>query len=237
MQSQSTSLVTIDTPIHLELIRIPAGEFLMGDDKHSVSLAEFYVSKYPVTNQQYEAFVQTNDCEFSQHWKWAHSPAGKENHPVVSISWDDAVAFCEWLSKEVGREFRLPTEAEWEKAARGTDGWEFPWGDEPPTKDLCNFGMNVGDTTPVGANPKGASPYGVLDMAGNVWEWTGSPYHQSGGFVVRGGCYFSGDALVRCADRYGDLPYYLDHFIGFRVVCVSPLHHVSGLRYSESPRA
>ena len=103
-------------------------------------------------------------------------PAGKEDHPVVNVSWKDAVAFCRWLSQASGKTIRLPTEAEWEKAARGDDGRIYPWGDEPPTKELCNFSNNVGDTTPVGQYPAGASLCGALDMAGNVWEWTGSLY-------------------------------------------------------------
>ncbi len=155
-------------------------------------------------------------------------------------------AFCIWVSKASGREIRLPSEAEWEKAARGVDGRVYPWGNQAPSAELCNFNMNVGDTTPVGDYPKGASPYGVLDMAGNVWEWTlslwgkdvgkpqyGYPYKSTDGRedlqavlnimrVLRGGSYLNGDGLVRCASRYFNLPRdrYVD--LGFRVVCVSP---------------
>ena len=85
---------------------------------------------------------------------------------MVNVSWEDAQAFCQWAG------VRLPSEAEWEKAARGTDGRIYPWGDQSPTKELCNFGGNIGDTTPVDRYPGGASPFGVLDMSGNVWEWT-----------------------------------------------------------------
>ena len=88
------------------------------------------------------------------------------NHPVVYVSWNDAQSFCEWAG------LFLPTEQQWEKAARGTDGRMYPWGKDPPTTDLCNFNSNVGDTTPVGRySPQGDSPYGIVDMAGNVWEW------------------------------------------------------------------
>ena len=110
-----------------------------------------------------------------EHWKKDQIPAGKENHPVVYVSWQDAVAFCRWLSEASVKAIRLPTEAEWEKAARGADGRIWPWGNQQPTEKLCNFDMKVRDTTLVrAAIPTGASPYGALDMAGNVWEWTPS---------------------------------------------------------------
>ncbi len=115
---------------------------------------------------------------------WMHPTIGTESHipdkadhPVVTVSWHDAQAFCKWAG------VLLPTEAEWEKAARGTDGRMWPWGNDKPTKDHCNFNGNVGDTTPAGSYPKGVSPYGCLDMAGNVWEWTSSlrrPYPYDG---------------------------------------------------------
>ncbi len=207
-----------------ELIRIPGGEFLMGDDKTPVDVAEFYIGKYPVTNAQYEAFVQANVYELPKHWRdRGRIPVGKENHPVVYVSWEDAVAFCEWLSKEAGREFRLPTEAEWEKAARGTDGREYPWGNESPTKDneRCNFGNNVGDTTPVGKYSKGASPYGAQDMAGNVWEWMVSQYDDARR-GLRGGSFRDGSSDVRCAVRLALSP--VDRFddFGFRVGFAPP---------------
>ncbi len=144
--------------------------------QHRLTLPEFYIGKYPVTNEQYAAFVKATGQAAPRHWKNGQIPAGKENHPVVNVSWRDAVAFCRWLSQASGKSLRLPTEAEWEKAARGRDGRIYPWGNQPPTKELCNFGGNVGDTTPVGQYPAGASPCGALDMAGNVWEWTGSLY-------------------------------------------------------------
>ena len=137
----------------------------------------------------------------------------KANHPVTNVSWHDAVAFCRWVG------VRLPTEAEWEKAARGADGRIWPWGNQQPTDKLCNFDNTVKDTTPVGRYLDGAGPFGVLDMAGNVWEWTSSlsksykydaqdgredPDGERLSAVSRGGS-FGGDArrVVRCACRGG----------------------------------
>jgi formylglycine-generating enzyme required for sulfatase activity len=105
------------------------------------------------------------------------NPWGQKNHPVVSVSWEDALVSCAWLSEETGRRFRLPTEAEWEKAARGTDGPTYPWGDEPPAESLCSFGGKAGDTNPIGRySPQGDSPYGCADMLGSVWQWCRSLY-------------------------------------------------------------
>ena len=150
---RALDLLTIESPIHLELVRVPAGEFLMGSDpkvdkdasadeqpQHRLYLPEFYIGKYPVTNEQYAAFVKAARQAAPQHWKNGQIPAGKGDHPVVDVSWQDAVAFCRWLSQASGKAIRLPTEAEWEKAARGSDGRIYPWGNDPPTKELCNFG-------------------------------------------------------------------------------------------------
>ncbi|MBU0703362.1 MAG: SUMF1/EgtB/PvdO family nonheme iron enzyme, partial [Chloroflexi bacterium] len=131
-------LMTITAPIHLELIRIPASEFLMGYGEqlqHSVYVPEFYIGRYPVTNEQYAAFVRANGHAGPEHWRrGGQIPWGRENHPVVNVSWYDACAFCEWLSQQTGRSFRLPTEAEWEKAAswdeRTGKKRRYLWGDE-----------------------------------------------------------------------------------------------------------
>jgi formylglycine-generating enzyme required for sulfatase activity len=238
--------ITISTPIDLELVRIPAGEFLMGSDpakdknahineqpQHTIDLPEFYIGKYPVTNAQYAAFVKSTDHRVPDHWKGGEIPSGKEDHPVVYASWYDVIAFCKWLSEETDKNFSLPSEAEWEKAARGVDGRIYPWGDKSPTADLCNFSENVGDTTPVGKySPKGDSPYGCVDMAGNVWECTRSPYYKDysydpgdgredleadGSRVLRGGSFGSPVDAVRCASRlwYPPLRY---RSYGFRLV-------------------
>ena len=143
-----------------------------------MSLPEFYIGKYPVTNAQYAAFVKATGGRGLSGWLSESTLRGKEAHPAVNVSWRDAAAFCRWLGQGTGLAFRLPTEAEWEKAARGADGRIYPWGDAPPDETLCNIDGTVGDTTPVGTYPKGASPCGALDMAGNVWEWTGSLYKE-----------------------------------------------------------
>jgi formylglycine-generating enzyme required for sulfatase activity len=234
-----SAVLTIDKPFRLELIRIPAGEFLMGDDKTPSHVDEFHIGKYPVINSQYQAFVAATQHRTPKHWKKGKTPNGKDEHPVVYVSWYDAVAFCEWLSQETGHEFRLPSEEEWEKAARGgleipdadgrlidnpEPGREYPWGDQAPTKDngRCNFGMNVGGTTPVDQYPMGASPYGVLDMVGNVWEWTDSWYDKDQQRrVVRGSSYEYIARDVRCAARYWNGPHLRPKDLGFRVVVAS----------------
>jgi formylglycine-generating enzyme required for sulfatase activity len=239
-------LLVTETPTRLELVCVPASEFLMGSDpakdkdaldderpQHRVYVPEFYIGRYPVTNAQYAVFVEAMRYSVPNHWQKGKVPSGKEGHPVVCVSWHNAVDFCKWLSQETGKPFRLPTEAEWEKAARGTDGRIYPWGDEPPTAELCNFDNNVRNTTPVGRySPQGDSPYGCADMAGNVWEWTGSlcmdyPYNpvefEAGEFiqddrVLRGGAFRDVGGVVRCACRRGFGPDPRLGDFGFRVV-------------------
>ncbi len=161
-----------------DMILVPGGPFTMGADgggqedehpAHIVTLAAYWLDKNEATNEAYERCVAVKVCR-------PHDPKSAElNHfgsdevfrgarqPISSISWDDAKTFCTWLGK------RLPTEAEWEKAARGTDGRKYPWGDDPPDGTRAVFGTNR--TAEVGSRPGGAGPYGHLDMAGNVWEW------------------------------------------------------------------
>lgn len=253
-QTVSAELLVIEKPVRLELIRIPTGEFRMGekDEEHRVDVAEFYIGKYPVTNAQYAAFVKAKNYGRPPHWKEGRIPAGKESHPVVDVSWRDSVAFCNWLSEATGRRFRLPTEAEWEKAARGgllipVAGGElgdnplptrqYPWGDEFDQSKCNTRASGIRDTTPVGAySAKGGdSPYGVADMAGNVWEWCNSLYRNypynakdgredlaaSGDRVLRGGSWHYYLHLYAAAPvRYVSHPD-LRHFVcGFRVVVV-----------------
>jgi formylglycine-generating enzyme required for sulfatase activity len=239
-----------------EMILVPAGEFIMGsadsdplalkDEKpqYIVYLPDYYISKTEITNAQYEFFVKATGRAAPEHWINGKPPAGKENHPVANVWWYDAVNFCEWLAKATGKPYRLPTEAEWEKAARGTDGRLYPWGNEPATCDYmvitdeegtgCGKGFSP---WPVGKKPKGASPYGLLDMAGNVEEWVSSAYkpypydprdgredptifsestQMGGARVIRGGAFVDTFKEARCAARmrHGS-NYHLN--IGFRV--------------------
>ncbi len=197
--------------IGIELIKIPAGEFLYGNDKKPVYLPDYYLAKTPVTNLQYKAFVDATGHRKPSHWKNGKIPKGKENHPVVKVSWHDAQAFCKWAG------LRLPTEREWEKGARGADGWKYPWGNQPPNTSLCNFNKNVGDTTPVDHYPGGASPYGLLDMAGNVREWCEDWYSSNRKFrVLRGGSWNLNVNVVRTAPRGRGLPDNRVGSIGFR---------------------
>ena len=237
-----------------ELILIPAGEFLMGSDpqkderaskyeqpQHRLSLPDYYIAKTPVTNTQYAAFVQASGHLPPKHWKGSTKPPKSiEDHPVVNVSWEDGVAYCRWLVQVTGKPYRLPTEAEWEKAARGLDGRIYPWGNKWDAARCNTSEGGEGGTTPVGAYPAGASPYRVLDMAGNVWErcatkW-GKPYPydvtedewmadylKAGEFrVLRGGAWDRYRNNARCADRFRGYPNYRDFVIGFRVV-VSPI--------------
>lgn len=132
----------------------------------------YNIGKYPITNGEYLDFVTKTGHRAPSHWVDGQVPEGKLRHPVVNVSYRDAVAYCKWLSSVSGRKFRLPTGDEWTLAAAGGDYLEYPWGNEKPNSKLCNFDFSVGDTTPVGSYPDGASPCGAQDMSGNVWEYT-----------------------------------------------------------------
>ena len=200
--------------IGIDMVHIPAGEFLYGDYRQPGYLDEFWIARTPVTNRQYEAFVNATGYERPEHWEGRRVHANLMNHPVVYVSWDDAQAFCEWAG------VFLPTEHQWEKAARGTDGRTYPWGDEEPTDKLCNFNDNVGTTTSVGRySPQGDSPYGLADAAGNVWEWCEDWYDERReARALRGGSWRNDEDGVRCADCIDWDPYYRVIGYGFRVV-------------------
>jgi formylglycine-generating enzyme required for sulfatase activity len=235
----------------LEFVRVPAGDFFMGADdiepakpQHLIYQLDydFYIARFPVTNQQYAITARETGASVIM-------ARGKAQHPAVNISWYDAQKYIEWLNKTFqaelpqGYRFCLPSEAEWEKAARGPNGNEFPWGDQFD-KNKCNTKESgKGDTTPVGAfSPQGDSPFGCADMAGNVWEWTRSLWGNDGQSpyfkypyrfdderedesaakdilrVLRGGSFYLNNELARCAfrDRYfPDIANFI--FGGFRV--------------------
>jgi formylglycine-generating enzyme required for sulfatase activity len=213
------------------MVYVPAGEFNMGSDdtnsdadehpRHTVSLDAYWIDRTEVTQAMYAACVQAAVCE-----DVAHPPADAAgSDPVQGVTWPNAAAYCEW----VGR--RLPTEAEWEKAARGTDGRIYPWGDQAPNSELGNFEKQQDGAQPVGSYPQGASPYGVLDMAGNVYEWVAdwydpdyygqSPSENPKGAgsslqrVLRGGNWNSNADTLRSSNRFWAFPGRND-FDGFR---------------------
>jgi formylglycine-generating enzyme required for sulfatase activity len=231
-------------PLEPEMVLIPAGLFWMGSDgeedaspRHQVELWAYYIGKYPVTNAEYLAFVRDSGYSLPTTWKGRQFPSGKERHPVTGISWLDAVAYCQWLAKKTGRPYRLLTEAEWEKAARGTDGRIYPWGNTIYNETFANCDRQIGGTTAVDQYPKGASPYDVLDMMGNVWEWcadwyddeeysrrrTGTAIQDPRGpakgldRVIRGGSWADYWIYARCVARHKSDPKARDGFTGFRV--------------------
>ncbi|NDJ51704.1 MAG: formylglycine-generating enzyme family protein [Chloroflexi bacterium] len=223
---------------------------------------DYRLGKVPVTVGQYHAFIEAGGYRASDWWTkagWSQKEqegwteprywrevkwTGDDNLPVIGVSWYEAVAYVGWLADATGRDYRLPTEAEWEKGARGgltlADGRRnlnavrvWPWGDEQPSERLLNYNKQVGGTTPVGSYPDGASPYGLLDMAGNALEWTLSkwahPYRHPedndtnthDARVLRGGSWFSHPAGLRCSVRnryrHRDLPKLWVEHLGFRV--------------------
>ena len=225
------------------MVFVPAGNFEMGSDNgdgdekpvHTVYLDDFWMDQTEVTNKQYATCVSAGACQepastrsYTQSSYYGNSKF--DNYPVIYVKWDQANAYCSWAGR------RLPTEAEWEKAARGTQAFTYPWGNEATNSGLLNYNGNVGDTTEVGSYPDGASMYGALDMAGNVWEWVSSLYQPypysagdgrenlsaSGSRVLRGG---AGDSLennVRSAGRGGDDPSYTFNNVGFRCALSLP---------------
>jgi len=206
-----------------EMVRVPAGKFLYGEDKKEVELPEFWIDKAPVTNAEYARFVAETGHEPPEHWKGKTPPKKIADHPVGNVSWHDAGAYATWAGG------RLPMEEEWEKAARGTDGREYPWGQW--AEGRCNSKeAGIGDTTPVGKySTQGDSPYGCQDCAGNVWEWTASKWELGSDFgvqlgaglelrVLRGGAFFDEVGRVQCAARNGFFQSYWVRHVGFRVM-------------------
>jgi formylglycine-generating enzyme required for sulfatase activity len=223
------------------LLYVPEGPFEMGSEGgysderpvHTVTLSAFWVDETEVTNGMYALCVQAGVCaaprrKSSNLIDYYYGFEGYINYPVIFISWQDASNYCSWAGR------RLPTEAQWEKAARGTDGRIYPWGSVPPDAALVNFDHNINDVTPVGAYPEGKSPYGAFDLAGNVMEWTadwyGEDYYtlssalnpqgpETGRHrVVRGGSWTGNATGVRSAHRFIQDPENPVFDLGFRCV-------------------
>jgi len=243
-QLQVHEIVVVDRGgVAVAQVYVPAGSFKMGSEDgdddarpaHEIMLNGFLIDRTEVTNAQYAACVATSVCRppgisRSNTRDNYYGNSDYDDYPVINISWEDARNFAEWAGG------RLPTEAEWEYAARGPENRNYPWGGEAPTCDLLNFNMCIGDTTAVGSYPNGASWVGALDMAGNVWElvsdWyeadyfarspaTNPPGPETGEFkVVRGGAWEDDSRLTRAPHRgyYQDHPGLIYHSIGFRVV-------------------
>ncbi|RJP46716.1 MAG: hypothetical protein C4583_18545 [Anaerolineaceae bacterium] len=185
--------------IQLDFVLIPASDFTIGSDRrsdpkahedempaHSLRVTDYYIMRHPVTNAQYHQFIQATGHRAPLFWTKGY-PADKPDHPVVGVSYYDAIAFCAWAGQETGLPVRLPTEPEWEKAARGSEGSIYPWGKEWK-KGASNIDEEkLNGTSPVGKfSPQGDSPYGVADMGGNVQEWCSSlfgpyPYDPTDG--------------------------------------------------------
>lgn len=214
--------------------------------QHEVTTARFRIAVVPVTNAIYARYIAATAARPPLQWRGQVPPPDRLEHPVVDVSWADACAFCTWLNSTdatavalrtaagpelSGATFRLPREAEWEHAARGSDGRLFPWGNDFVAARANTRESGLGATTAVGQVQAGASPYGVLDMAGNVWEWTSSldwhyPYqaddgredvHATGRRILRGGCYANPQGFARCACRFRLPPGVCNEFTGFRL--------------------
>jgi len=248
---------------HDDMVYIPAGKFIMGSDfkdanedqkpAHAVYLDAYYIDRFEVTNQQYEEFILAGGYQRKEFWTeegwefmkrnnikhpmgWGNPLFDEPDQPVVGVSWYEAMAYAKWRGK------RLPTEAEWEKAARGTDGRIYPWGNGMDFSKLMYFPGNGITTLIIGSFKGGASPYGVMDMAGNVWEWcldrydkyyySKSPVRNPKGpnegdyHVLRGGAWDSIRIQLRCIYRYYAKPDKRAYNIGFR--CVRDAQEKSG---------
>ncbi len=215
----------------IDWVEISGGEFIYQKGQRR-KMDRFFISRYPVTNAQYQAFLSSNPDQSAEPPRWSES-----NHPRETVSWHEAMAFCAWLTEKLGREASLPTEWQWERAARGTDGKVYPWGNEfrSGCANINETYQHAGPhylarTSPVGIYPEGASSEGVLDLSGNVWEWCLNEYDKPdrtkpGGEqsrVLRGGSWVFFQEFARAEFRVSYRPQYRINYIGFRVVSLSP---------------
>lgn len=247
-QSTATAMAPVvsrlEADIGMEMVYVPPGDFIMGspdnlgyedeDPKHTVRLGPYWIDKTEVTAAQYRRCVIERECSPAGSLDLCTYPYPIEaplDHPINCVEWKQADDYCRWAGK------RLPTEAEWEKAARGVDGRTFPWGEDEPDCGFAQFGNCDGGSVPAGSRPNGASPYGAMDMAGNVGEWVadwyGASYYSvaptqnpsgpaSGDSrVVRGGSWNLSDSFIRVTSRTGISPFTQQSDIGFRCA-ISP---------------
>jgi serine/threonine-protein kinase len=227
----------------MALLYVPAGPFQMGSDKssknvyplHTIYLDAFWIDQTEITNAMYAKCVTDGAClapkEVNSHNRLNYFTDERyAEYPVLFVPWNEASAYCRWAGRE------LPTEAQWEKAARGTDGRLYPWGDQAPSKELLNFDTPLGDTKKVGVYPAGASPYGALDMAGNAREWVADWYEEEYyltspeknptgpqyGYerVIRGGSWGDDMSQIRTFVRRGLSPIEVSNALSFRCALV-----------------
>ena len=239
-------------------VPIPAGTFLMGiperelsalakrfggtresyaeeAPQHMVTLTAYEIAQVPVTNRVYAVWIEYSSSRPPITWHGSQPPAALLDLPVVDVTWDEAQAFCAWLRNAINQPVRLPTEAEWEYAARGADGRMWPWGNDFDATRANVAEAACGCPTPVGVFASGASPFGVLDLAGNVWEWTASlqvsyPYKANDGResltpvpaldrrrIMRGGCWANPGHFARTTCRFRLPPDRSTHLLGFRL--------------------
>ncbi len=239
-----------------EMVVISGGKFIMGEgqEQHELFLPDYQIGKYPVTNTEYERFIEAGGYQDKRFWTaagwqemgekqnepryWQDPRFNKPNQPTIGLGWYECVAYCRWLSVETGQVYRLPSEAEWEKGARGTDGRVYPWGNKFETQwvNAREGDQKVCSSTPVGVYPSGVSPFGLLDCAGNVWEWCATrwkkpfPYNADQGEwlpdylegqnlrALRGGSWNYKAEVTRCGYRFRFQPYGWTERGGFRVV-------------------
>lgn len=225
------SITVTVTTNDADTIHVPASEFTMGTEAgYPINVNEFWIMRTEVTYRQYAACIEAKACtepdDDPNRWRDPMYAA----HPVTNIDWQQANAYAAWVGG------RLPTEAEWEKACRGQDARLYPWGNGDPTDQLANYNGIDGDTKPVGYYPDGASPYGVLDMSGNAWEWTssleaGSPYQPDDGRedlqaagkrIIRGGSFYYGKTPLACTHASPVAPDSYNNQTGLRVVFDQP---------------
>ena len=231
-----------------EWCHVPAGPFLYGEDKRKLELPAFAMAKYPITYKQFQVFIDDGGFTDDRWWDGLAQRFTEpddqrwkiDDHPRERVRWYDTMAFCRWLSARLGASHdlkqvdnwavRLPTEFEWEKAARGEQGFIYPWGNEFDSSKCNTKESGHNRTSPVTQYPQGASPYGALDMSGNVWEWTLSDYRNPSfeviienissapSRVLRGGSWLNLQDFARAVARNYDLPSLRNNYLGFRVL-------------------